>query len=126
MYKDASHSSVTAFINNAENPQRKKDAKEILKIIKEITGKKPGLWGTSIIGFDLYHYTYEIGFSPRKTALSIYIMPGYDDYSSLLKKLGPHTKGRSCLYIKKLEDIDMDILKKNHEAGLYNNAEKIL
>ncbi len=87
----------------------------------EVTGEKPAMWGTSIVGFGDYHYKYEsgregdffiTGFSPRKQNLTIYIMPGYRDYGSLMKKLGPHKLGRSCLYIRHLDDIHIPTLKK--------------
>ena len=113
--------SVAKFLNAIEDEQKRKDSKELLKIFKEVTGEKPCMWGDSIIGFGSYHYKYErsgqegdwplTGFSPRKQRISVYIMPGFSKYESLLKKLGKHkvSKG-SCLYIKKLEDIDTDVL----------------
>jgi hypothetical protein len=96
------------------------------KLFRELTGEKPVLWGPSIVGYGTYHYQYDsgregdflrIGFSPRKQNLTIYIMPGYSDYSSLLKELGKHKKGKSCLYVKKLEDIKMGVLKKIVRRG---------
>lgn len=113
--------SVTAFLNAVEHEGRRKDAKTVLKLMKELTKKKPAMWGASIVGFD--QYTFEgksgisgvwpmIGFSPRKTALTIYIMPGLEKYDALLKKLGPYKMGKSCLYIKSLDDVHLPTLKK--------------
>ena len=88
--------------------------------MEEVTGKKAVIWGTSIVGFDSYHYKYAsgregdwpiIGFSPRKTMLTVYIMPGFKPYKDKLKKLGKHKLGKSCLYIRKLADIDLGILE---------------
>ena len=111
--------SVNAFLNSVENPQRRKDAKTVLGLMKELTGLKPEMWGTSIVGFGTYHYKYAsgregdfmlVGFSPRKQNLTLYIMPGFERYPSLMKKLGKHSTGKSCLYINKLEDVDLSVL----------------
>jgi len=119
--------SVAQFIDAIESPQHKKDAKALLALFKEVTGKKPKMWGASIIGFGEYEYKrangdygsfMATGFSPRKAGPSIYILPGYSDYDELLEKLGPHKKGKSCLYIKKLDDIDVVVLKKLIERGI--------
>ena len=91
-----------------------------MKIMKEVTGKRPKMWGDSIVGYDSYRYKYAsgregdwpvTGVSPRKQALTLYIMSGFKKYPALMKKLGKHTTGSSCLYIKKLEDIDTKVLK---------------
>lgn len=115
--------SVARFIKDVEDEQKRKDAKKLNQIFKEATGLKPAMWGESIIGYGRYHYKSErssqegdwplTGFSPRKSNISVYIMPGFKEYGDLLKKIGEHkvSKG-SCLYIKKLEDIDTNILKK--------------
>ena len=112
--------SVVQFIESVEQAKRQADAKVILQMMSDITGEKPIMWGTSIIGFGTYHYRYasgregdwmRIGFSPRKANLSLYLMNGFSEYQSLLKKLGKYKTGKSCLYINKLEDIDVDILK---------------
>lgn len=122
----ATKQSVSAFLNAIEDPERRKDCKTVAKLMQEITKHKPKMWGTSIVGFGEYHYKYDsgregdflrMGFSPRKAALTIYIMPGYTDYSELLVKLGPYKKGKSCLYLKKLEDIHMPTLTKLIKAG---------
>jgi len=122
--------SVSAFLNTIEDEQKRKNCKTISKIMKDITGKQPAMWGERIVGFDTYHYKYasgregdwfKIGFSPRKQAITIYIMPGYQDYSAILKKLGPHKTGKCCLYIKRLEDIDLSVLNQLLRQG-YNDA----
>ena len=119
--------SVTAFLNSVEDEKRRKDSKRVLKMMKEITGKKPEMWGASIVGFGSYDYKYasgqegnwfKVGFSPRKTALTLYIMTGFSRYASLMKKLGKYKTGKSCLYIKKLEDIDMDVLRELIEESV--------
>lgn len=120
--------SVTAFLNSVEDEGRRKDAKAALKLFKEITKAKPKMWGDSIVGFGDWHYKSArtnreadflvTGFSPRKTSLTFYIMPGYTDYSDLMKKLGPHKLGKSCLYIKNLDDIHIPTLKKLIKAGI--------
>ena len=114
--------SVMAFIDGLEDEVKREDSKVLVKLFEEVTGEKATMWGTSIVGFGSYHYKSErstqegdwplTGFSPRKANLSIYIMPGFSDFGALLKKLGKHkvSKG-SCLYIKRLSDIDLDILK---------------
>lgn len=126
--------SVSVFLNSIKDPERKKDSKTTLKIMKEATGEKPTMWGSAIVGFGTYHYTYAsgregdwmiTGFSPRKQNLTIYIMPGYSfpEYKKLLKDLGPHTLGKSCLYIKRLSDIHLPTLKKIIKRG-YTDMKK--
>ncbi|SFC92674.1 DUF1801 domain-containing protein [Flavobacterium phragmitis] len=113
--------SVTDFINTVENEAKRNDAFELLKIIQEITGFEPKMWGPSIIGFGSYHYKYDsghegdaplAGFSPRKTAMTVYFYLPEKEREELLPKLGKHTSSKACIYIKKLADIDMEILKK--------------
>ncbi|MEB8328815.1 DUF1801 domain-containing protein [Flavobacteriaceae bacterium KMM 6897] len=113
------NSSVIQFINSIDNETKRNDSFTVLEKMKEITGKPPVMWGESIVGFGSYHYKYDsgregdmliTGFSPRKQNLTLYIMDGFDGYQELLTKLGPHKTGKSCLYIKKISDIDMDIL----------------
>lgn len=124
--------SVAAFLNTVADPDRRKDAKAILKLMKEITGEKPTMWGSSIIGFGSYDYTSKsgikgtwplTGFSPRKQNLTIYIMPGFAQYADLMQTLGPHKTGKSCLYIKSLEDICLTTLKKLIRQG-FNEMKK--
>jgi hypothetical protein len=114
--------SVIDFINSVKDETKKQDSLKLLKLFEEVTGEKATMWGTSIIGFGSYHYKSErssqegdwplTGFSPRKQNLTIYIMPGFDKYKNELSKIGKHTSSVSCLYIKKLSDIDETILKK--------------
>lgn len=112
--------SVEKFLKSVENEQRRNDSFEVLEYMKDLTGEEAKMWGTSIIGFGRYQYKYEsgregefmkVGFSPRKTSLTLYIMPGFARYDDLMEKLGKYKTGKSCLYIKKLEDVDQDILK---------------
>lgn len=113
--------SVAAFIDSVENDQRRADAKELLKIFKDVTGEKPAMWGPSIIGYGVYHYKSErstqeadwprMGFSPRKANLTVYILPGFAKYTPLLKRLGKHKTSKACLYINKLSDVDIPTLR---------------
>lgn len=117
------NASVENFLESVEDEKKREDCKELLKIFKEVTKEKPAMWGTSIVGFGLYHYKSErskqegdwpiTGFSPRKQNITIYIMSGFKDYQNLISKIGKHKiSGGSCLYIKKLSNIDIEILKK--------------
>jgi hypothetical protein len=118
----ATKASAKAYIAAIENEGRRKDGQVLLALFKKITGEKPVMWGTSIIGFGTYHYKSErssqegdwplTGFSPRKQNLTIYIMLGLDDFGSELKKLGKHKRGAGCLYINKLADIEIRVLEK--------------
>jgi hypothetical protein len=111
--------SVETFLNSIDNEQKRNDAYTLLSLMKDISGEKPLMWGESIIGFGTYHYKYEsgregdwflTGFSPRKNNFSIYIMPGFGKYDRLMDKLGKHKTGKSCLYINRLSDIDIEVL----------------
>lgn len=112
--------SVKKYIAGVDNAQRQKDATELLQIMTDLTGKKAVLWGDSLVGFGQYQYQYVSGregawpvtaFSARKQNLVVYIMPGFKSYGALLKKLGKHKHSSSCLYINKLEDIKLSVLK---------------
>ena len=112
--------SVESFINKIEDGQKRKDCLEVMSMMQKITRKKPKMWGGSIVGFGSYHYKYKsghegdfmiTGFSPRKQNLTIYIMLGFPKYQELMDKLGKYKIGKSCLYIKKLDDVDRNILK---------------
>ena len=112
--------SVEEFLNSLPEENRRKECLAILKLMKDVTKKKPKMWGPSIVGFGEYHYHYEsgregdwflTGFSPRKQNLTLYIMAGFAEYADLMKKLGKHKTGKSCLYINKLGDIDLPVLK---------------
>lgn len=115
------------FIASIDHPRRREDGMALLHFFNEITGLKPQMWGRSIIGYGRYAYQYEsghegefllTGFSPRKAALSIYILPGYRDLSEELSRLGKHKTGKSCLYVNKLSDINMAVLKEIVLEGL--------
>lgn len=112
---------VSDFLRTIEDKTKLQDTKDLIKIMREISGKPPVMWGSSIIGFDKVHYKYEsgregdmgaIGFSPRKTNLTIYLVDGISKYKDLLDKLGSHKTSKVCLYIKRLSDVDLDVLKK--------------
>ena len=112
--------SVAKFLNSISDKKRRADAKAVHKMMREATGKRAKMWGTSIVGYGSYDYKYAsgrsgswalCGFSPRKQNLVVYIMPGFSAYKSLLARLGKYKTGKSCLYINKLEDIDQSTLK---------------
>ncbi len=112
--------SVTGFLRGIQDPQRREDCRTVLELMKEVTGSQPKMWGNSIVGFGSYHYKYAsgregdwfvTGFSPRKANLTLYIMAGFSRYKELLAKLGKHKTGKSCLYIKRLADVDLAILR---------------
>ncbi|CDQ38117.1 DUF1801 domain-containing protein [Virgibacillus salexigens] len=111
---------VIEFIEQVESPKKKEDAYRLLDIFTETTGYPAKMWGTSIIGFGSYHYQYAsghegdvalVGFSPRKAKFSLYFATGDQEREDLLQKLGKHTSGKACVYINKLADIDIDVLK---------------
>jgi hypothetical protein len=115
-----SDSSVEAFLHTVEEEQKRKDCFAILKLMQRITGEEAKMWGPSIVGFGTYHYKYKSGregdfflsgFAPRKQALTLYIIAGFGKYDELMLKLGKHKTGKSCLYIKKLEDVDLGVLE---------------
>ncbi|GGG08443.1 hypothetical protein GCM10011344_06240 [Dokdonia pacifica] len=112
--------SVEDFLNAVAHPVKKADSFILLEMMTAVTGVAPKMWGDSIVGFDSYHYVYAsgregdwpmVGFSPRKQNISLYIMPGFVNFDDLLKKLGKHKTSKACLYINKLADVDLDILK---------------
>lgn len=112
---------VERFLNGIADEQKRKDSFAILELMKQVTKCEPCMWGTSIVGFGTYHYKYAsgqeadwplTGFSPRKQNLTMYISSGFATYDDLMQKLGKHSGSKSCLYIKRLSDIDMPTLKK--------------
>ncbi|MBE0672469.1 MAG: DUF1801 domain-containing protein [Anaerolineales bacterium] len=112
--------SVEGFLNSAKDEQTRADCFEILKIMKQVTKEEPKMWGSSIVGFGSYHYKgasgregdwMMTGFSPRKQNLTLYLMGGFQAHADLLKKLGKHKTSVGCLYIKKLDDVDVKVLK---------------
>jgi len=113
--------SVEKFLNGIADKKTREECFTILELMKQITKMEPKMWGDSIVGFGAYHYKYEsgregdwflTGFSPRKQNLTLYFMSGLGYFSEILKKLGKHKTGKGCLYINKLEDVDLPTLKK--------------
>ena len=113
--------SVKEFLNQVPDKERRDDCFAVAKMMEEITGDKPKMWGPSIVGFGTYHYKGAsgregdwmiTGFSPRKKDLTLYIMAGFEKHPELMKQLGKHSTGKSCLYIKRLSDIHVPTLKK--------------
>lgn len=124
--------SVEEFIGSIPVDRRREDARAVLTLMREVTGEEPRMWGPSIVGFGDYHYQYEsgregdwflAGFSPRKANLVLYIMSGFPRHAELMEKLGKHRTGQSCLYVNKLDDVDLDVLRElvrrsvEHVAG---------
>lgn len=124
---------VDAFLAKVESDRRRTDGIALNALFQQVTRFQPQMWGPSIIGYGRYDYTYAsghsgtflaTGFSPRTTALSVYILPGYADYSDLLSRLGKHKTGKSCPYVNKLADVDLDVLAELIRTGL-NDLGKI-
>lgn len=118
---------VQDFIASVEPAAKQEDALILDRLFRDVTGYQPVMWGPSIIGYGQYHYIYDsgrkgdflaTGFSPRKAKHSIYIMPGYADFTEILARLGKHKMGKSCLYVNKLADIDLEVLAELIRAGL--------
>lgn len=114
------NASVTDFLDKIEDEQRRQDCYTVLDLMKEVTHSEPHMWGSNIIGFGLYSYKYAAGheaqwpaaaFSPRKTDLTFYLMPGFEHFSDMLPRLGKFKTSKSCLYIKKLQDVDLAVLR---------------
>ncbi len=111
---------VLAYLESVTHKRRREDSLVMLNLMEEVTGEPAEMWGTSIVGFGSYHFRYEsgregdfmlTGFAPRKQALTLYIMGGHERHAALFARLGKHRTGSSCLYINKLADIDMDVLR---------------
>lgn len=124
--------SPVEFLKGITPDQKREDCSKLIDMLKTITGLEPKMWGT-IVGFGDYHYKYEsgregdfmrIGFSPRAQNISIYIMPGYQDFDDELSRLGKHKMGKSCLYIKRLSDVDEDVLVEIMTKGFKIMEEK--
>jgi len=120
-------SSVEAFIQAVPNLTKQQDSWQLIKILQNLSGFEPKMWGPSIIGFGSYHYKYDsghegdaplAGFSPRKDAISLYLWPTFDSKDTLLQKFGKFKTGKSCIYIKKLADIDLEILEELVSASI--------
>ena len=124
--------SVEDFLNGVSNERRREDSFAILELMRDVTGEEPAMWGTSIVGFGSYRYKYAsgregewflTGFSPRKRNLTLYIMAGFENYDSLLAELGKYKTGKSCLYINKLEDVDIPTLRELIRQSVTHLAE---
>ena len=112
---------VESFIMQVEDPKKREDSFAVIKLMQKITGVAPKMWGGSMVGFGTYHYVYAsghsgdwplLGFSPRKQNLTLYMMAGFSKYEALMDTLGKYKTGKSCLYVKRLSDINIDVLEK--------------
>ena len=119
--------SVAAFLRVIKDEQRQKDCRALVKLMKQVTGARPVMWGPSIVGFGSCHYKYAsgregdwflAGFSPRKQDLTLYLMSGFQGAGPILEKLGKHKRGGACLYVKRLADLDASALKKLVEHSI--------
>lgn len=124
---------VTDFLNKVSDKSRRDDCFTVLEIMKHVTKEEPKMWGSSIVGFGRYRYKYEsgregewmiTGFSPRKGDLTLYITSGFDLFPDLMKRLGKHKTGKSCLYIKNLDDVDRAVLKQLIERSVKKMTSK--
>jgi hypothetical protein len=120
--------SVAAYIAAIDDADRRQDCRALVKLMTAVTGRKPVMWGPSIVGFDAYHYKYEsghegdcclLGFSSRKADLTLYLYAGFDGAEALLAKLGRHRTSKACLYVKRLSDLDLGVLEQllRHSAA---------
>jgi Domain of unknown function (DU1801) len=111
---------VDAFLDSVEDETRRRDARELRRILSDVMGEPGAMWGPSIVGFGSHHYRYasgrevdwfKVGFSPRKQSLTIYLVPGVERYQALLERLGDHKTGKGCVYVKRLSDVDAAVLR---------------
>ncbi len=125
--------SVSEFVKSIENPQMRADAKKVGSMMRRVTGKRAKMWGSSIVGYGTYHYKYDsgregdfmlTGYSPRKQALTVYIMPGFSKFGPLMKRLGKYKTGKSCLYIKRLDDVDEKVLEQLIDRSVKHMRQK--
>jgi len=125
--------SVAAFLNAIDDKERRRDCKKVAAMMRAATGKRAKMWGASIVGFGRYHYKYAsgregefmiTGFSPRAQSLTLYIMPGFKQFGPLMKKLGKYKTGKSCLYIKRLSDVDEGVLQRLIEGSVRHMRKK--
>lgn len=125
--------SVNEFIGKVADEKRRTDCRAIIKLMTEATGAKPEMWGPSIVGFGRYHYKYEsgreadwmiTGFSPRKSDLTLYLMGGFDRVPDLMKRLGKHKTGKGCLYLKNLDEVDLDVLRELVDQSVARLSDK--
>ena len=113
--------SVKKFLDSIPDGQMRRDSRALVSLMRRVTGESPAMWGSSIVGFGTYHYVYKsgkegdwflAGFSPRKQNLVVYVMSGFDRHAVWMKKLGRYTTGKSCLYLRRLEEVDLGVLEK--------------
>lgn len=125
---------VAVFIDSVDDPIRRDDARRLVELLTDITECEPTMWGPSIIGFGEQHLVYDsgreldwmrIGFSPRKAQTTIYLHEGFDEYSDLLDALGPHKTAKSCLYLKRLDQVDGSVLRELLTRSFQRNSEKL-
>lgn len=125
--------SVEAFLDSVENKRRQADSRAVHEMMARVSGEPARMWGSAIVGFGRYHYKYDsgregdymlTGYSPRKQALTVYIMPGFSQYQDQMARLGKHKTGKSCLYINKVDDIDLDVLEEIIRLSLDYMREK--
>jgi hypothetical protein len=112
--------SVEAFLDAIPDAQKREDSRAVCRLMEDVTGEPPKMWGSSMVGFGTYHYKYAtgnegdwlaLGFAPRKRAVTLYLMDGFGAYEELRARLGKHSTGKSCLHIKRLDDVDLDVLR---------------
>lgn len=129
----ANDADVRAFLDAVDHPVRRADAMVLDDMFRRVTGWTPKMWGPTMVGYGSYHYVYDsgregdclaTGFSPRKANLSLYIMPGYQDFGHILDRLGKHKKGKACLYINKLADVDLTVVEEIIRAGVDDLAKR--
>lgn len=122
---------VTEFIDHIDDERKREDSRALLRMMEQATGETPRMWGPGIVGFGDFHYkyksgregdTFKVGFSPRKQNLTLYVMDYVDAEDPLLAKLGKYSTGKACIYIKRLEDVDMDVLEKLVKRSYQANA----
>lgn len=122
-----------AFLERVPEEQRRLDCLAVTEMMRDATGVEPTMWGAAIVGFGKYRYRYEsgregewpvIGFSPRKNDLTLYVMPGFERFGDLMSRLGKHKTGKSCLYIKRLADLDLEVLRELIRLSVSEMAEK--
>ena len=123
---------VEAFLAQVPDQRRREDARAVVDLMAEVTSERPTMWGATMVGFGSYHYRYAsgregdyfvVGVSPRKAALTVYLMDGFEGREGLLERLGPHTTGKACLYVKRLDDVDSDVLRELVRLSVRRTAE---
>lgn len=126
--------SVTEFLYEIENEQKRNDCFEIVQLMQQVTQHEPKMWGPSIVGFGSYHYKYAsghegdsplMGFSPRKQSITLYITTDYERFSGLLERLGKHSTSKAYLYIKRLSEVDRAVLKELMVEGLKTTKSQV-